>query len=195
MVWIFFFFPLSIFLFRFCCRNTFSLKLWVVNFIILAWFPFFEPPMGCILLTCFLKSFSSTPASFATDDITFKASSSFVSSSSGFQRPVTIMHDLWEYESALSSWRKRRVFTFRITASSPSIAETVPSKRPTLSISSSIIFCCFLIISSDLLFWWFSCCWDVEAGGAGGVPLMLVVQAFLGVFFWYFCFLFIFYSQ
>ena len=78
----FFFFPLSIFLFRLCCRKTFSLKLWVVNFIILAWFPFFAPPMGCILSTCFLKSFSSIPASFAdiTADITFNASPLFVSS-------------------------------------------------------------------------------------------------------------------
>ena len=81
----------------------------------------------------------------------------------------------------------REVFTFRITASSPSIAETVPSKWPTLSISSSIIFWCFSIISSDLLIWWFSCCWDVGAGGSGGVALMLVVQAFLGVFFKFFC--------
>ena len=83
-------FPLSTFLFR----------LWVVNFIILAWFPFFAPPMGCILSTCFLKSFSSTPAYFATADIRFNVSSSFVSSSSGFRRAVTIMHDLREYEFA-----------------------------------------------------------------------------------------------
>ena len=96
------------------------------------------------------------------------------------------MHDLQEYESASSSWCERTVFTFHSTASSPSIAETVPSKQPTLSISSSIIFCYFLIISSDLLVWWVSCCWDVEAGGAGGVPLMLVVQAFLGAFFYFF---------
>ena len=68
--------------------------------------------------------------------------------------------NLREYESASSSWHKRRVFTFHTTASSPSIIETVPSKRPTLSISSSII-CCFLIIYLDLLVWWFSCCWDI----------------------------------
>ena len=66
----FFFFPLSIFLFHFCYKNTFFLKLWVVNLIILAWLLFFAPPMGCILLTCFLKSFLSIPASFATADIT-----------------------------------------------------------------------------------------------------------------------------
>ena len=42
------------------------------------------------------------------------------------------MHALREYESASSNWRERRVFTFRTTASSPSIAETVPSKRPSL---------------------------------------------------------------
>ena len=68
----------------------------------------------------------------------------------------------------------------------PSNAETVPSKWPTLSINSSIIFCCFLITSSDLLVWWFSWCWDVGAGGAGGVPLMLLVQTFLGVFLLFF---------
>ena len=92
----------KILLFR-CCRNNFSLKLWVVNFVILTWFPFFVRPMGCILLTCFLKSFSSTPASFATADITFNTSSLFVLSSSGFQRSISIMHDLQEYESASSS--------------------------------------------------------------------------------------------
>ena len=41
----------------------------VVNFIILAWFPFFAPPMRCILSTCFLKLFSSIFASFATTDV------------------------------------------------------------------------------------------------------------------------------
>ena len=118
--------------------------------------------------------------------ITFNPSSSFVSSFLGFWRPVTIMHDLREYESSSSSWRERKVFTFRTIARSPSIAETVTSKRPNLCISFSIIFCCFLIISLDLLIWWFSCCWDVGARGAAGVSLMLVVQAFLGVFFFNF---------
>ena len=41
----------------------------VVNFIILAWFPFFAPPMRCILSTCFLKLFSSILASLATTDV------------------------------------------------------------------------------------------------------------------------------
>ena len=101
------------------------------------------------------------PCLFCDSRYYVNLSSSFVSSFLGFWRPVTIMHDLQEYESASSSRHKRRVFTFHTTASSPSIIETVPSKQPTLSISSSIIFCCFLIISLDLLVWWFSCCWDV----------------------------------
>ena len=41
----------------------------VANFIILAWFPFFAPPMRCILSRCFLKLFSSILASFATTDV------------------------------------------------------------------------------------------------------------------------------
>ena len=40
---------------------------------------------------------------FATADITFNVSSSFVSSFSGFQRRVNIIHDLREYESASCS--------------------------------------------------------------------------------------------
>ena len=144
--------------------------------------------MGCMLSKCFLESFSSIPASFGTADITFNASSSFISSFLGFQRPLTIMHDFQEYESASSSWCERRVFTFCTTASSPSITEIAPSKRPTLFISSSIIFCRFLIISLDLLVWWFSCCWEVGARCAGVVPLILVVQAFLGMFFYFFFF-------
>ena len=43
---------------------------------------FFAPPMGWILLRCFLKSFSSILA-----DITFNTSSSFVSPFSDFWRP------------------------------------------------------------------------------------------------------------
>ena len=117
-------------------------------------------------------------------DITFNTSSSFVSSLLGFRRPRN--YHAWSsrvWICFICLTREKSVcVSYYATASSPSIAETVPSKRPTLSISSSIIFCCFLIISSDLLVWWFSCCWDVGAGAAGGVTLMLVVQAFLGVF-------------
>ena len=60
------------------------------------------------------------------------------------------------------------------------MAETVPSKRSTFSISSSMIWYCFWIKSLDLLVWWLCCCWDV---GGAGVPLMLVALAFLAYFF------------
>ena len=91
------------------------------------------------------------------------------------------MHDLRGYESASSSWPEKRVFTSRTIVSSRSMAETVPSKWSTLSISSSTIFCCLWTKSSDLLVWWFCCCWDV---GGVGVPLMLVVVlAFLVLLF------------
>ena len=100
---VFFFFLLSVFLFRLGCRKSFSLKLSLVNFITLAWFPFFVPPMGCILSKCFLKQFLSIPASSVAADITFNWLSLFASSFSGFWRPLTIMQHLQEYVSASSS--------------------------------------------------------------------------------------------
>ena len=107
----------------------------------------------------------------------------FVSTFWSFRRPATIIHDLQKYESASSSWHKRRGFSFHTTASSPSIAEAVPSKGSTVSISSSMIFCCFWIKSLDLFVWWFCYCWYV---GGTSVPLLVVLD-FLA-----FCFIFIF---
>ena len=83
---------------------------------------------------------------------------------------------------ASSSRRKIRVFTCRTAASSLSMAETVLSKRSTLSTSSSMIFCCFWIKSSD-----FSALLLLRSGGAD-VPLIFHFGLFLVYFFYFFVF-------
>ena len=117
----------------------------MVNLIILDSLPFFMSPTGWTMPTCFMNSSLSNPASLAIAEITLLLSYSFVSSFPGFWRPITIMHDLWEYWSASSSCWDNNAFMFITTASSPSIAETVPLSVPSLSKSSSMIFCYFWI--------------------------------------------------
>ena len=162
-----FLFSVSFFLFCLCFEKTFSLKLWVVNLIILDGLSFFMLPTGWTLSMCFMNSPSSSLASLVIAKMALLLSSSFISSFLGFWRPVTIMHNLQEYWSASSSCWDNIVLTFLTTASSPSIAETVASSLPNLSKNSSMIFCCFWIMFNsfaslvccyismvDGCFWW-----------------------------------------
>ena len=74
--------------FVYALEKPFSLKLWVVNLIILNYLSFFVPPTGWTLSTCFVNSPLSSPVSLAIAEITHLLSSSFVSSFPGFRRPL-----------------------------------------------------------------------------------------------------------
>ena len=116
LFWFRFSYLFPFFLFYLASKKLFSLKLWVVNLIILRCLPFFMPSIGWTLPHALRILFYPAQLHLWLPRITLLP---FVSFFLGFQRPATIMHNLPKYWSASSSyWEWDNIILMILTTAS-----------------------------------------------------------------------------